>query len=117
MAEFDKEVPTNDEDQVAIVGGPESAPGGAGDLAPGGALGHYHTSLGEYSAAGAAEEEIGGPFGDGYANKSVDGGVGEGMTMEVMQGAVEQLTKQVGLLIGAMALKQPVSPAPRQANR
>ena len=55
---------------------------------------------------------------------SAGGSVGEGrgMTMEAMQGAVEQLTKgqelitkQIGLLIGAVALKQgqPVSSAPR----
>ena len=37
------------------------------------------THTGEFSGetAGAAEEEIGGPYGDGYANKSVDGSVGE----------------------------------------
>ena len=69
MAEFDKEVPTNDDDQVAIVGGPESASGGAGASVPGGALGHYQNPHGEFSGetAGAAEEEIGGPYGDGYA--------------------------------------------------
>ena len=63
MAEFDKEVPTNDDDQVAIVGGPESASGGAGALAPGGTPGHYHKPHGEFSGetAGAAEEETGGP--------------------------------------------------------
>ena len=84
------------------------------------------THTGEFSGetAGAAEEDIGGPYGDGYANKSADGGVGEdrGMAMEAMQGAVEQLAKgqdiitmQIGLLIGAVALKQgqPVSSAPR----
>ena len=46
MAEFDKEVPTNDDDQVAIVGGPESASGGAGAPVPGGALGHYQNPHG-----------------------------------------------------------------------
>ena len=90
MAEFDKEVPTNDDDQVAIVGGLESVTGGAGALVSGGALGHYHNPHGEFSGetAGAAEEVIGGLHDDGYANKSVDGSVGEdrGMAIVDMQG-------------------------------
>ena len=66
MEGFDKEVPTNDDgDQVAIMDGLESVTGGAGALAPGGAHGHHRNSLGGFSgAAGAAEEEIGGPYGD-----------------------------------------------------
>ena len=50
MAEFDKEVPTNDDDQVAIVGGPESASGGAGAPVPGGALGTTKTHTGNLAA-------------------------------------------------------------------
>jgi hypothetical protein len=79
MAEFGQEVPTNDEDQVAIVGGLESVPGEAGALAPGGAHAHYHNPPGEFSGetARAAEEAIGGPFDDSYANKSADVSVGD----------------------------------------
>ena len=68
MAEFDKGVPTNDDDQVAIVGGPGSASGGAGAPVPGGALGHYHNP---------EDDEIGLVLDDGYANKSVDESDGE----------------------------------------
>ena len=74
MAEFGKEKPTNDGDQVAIVGGLESVSGEAGALAHGGVHGHYHNSLEELSGAtaGAAEEVIGGLCDDGYASKSID---------------------------------------------
>ena len=119
MEGLDKEVPTNDgDDQVAIMDGLESVTGGAGALAPGGALGHYHNPHGEFSGetAGAAEEVIGGLYDDGYTNKSADESVG-GMTLVEMQVAVEQLTKgqgeiskQIGLLIGAMALRGPKLP-------
>ena len=88
MAEFGKEITTNDEGQVEIVDGSESVPGEAGALAPGGAHGHYHNPLEEFSGetAGAAEGEIGGPYGGGYANESADVSVGDGrgMTMEEM---------------------------------
>ena len=105
MAEFDKGVPTNDDDQVAIVGGPGSAPGGAGAPVPGGALGPYHNP---------EEEEIGLVLDDGYANKSVDESVGEDLaTIRDMKRDVAALTKsqdemsrQLGLLIGAMALRE-----------
>ena len=105
MAEFDKGVPTNDDDQVAIVGGPGSASGGAGAPVPGGALGHY---------LNPDEEEIGLVLGDGYANKSVDESDGEDLaTIRDMKRDVAALTKsqdemsrQLGLLIGAMALRE-----------
>ena len=99
MAEFGKEIPTNDGDQVAIVGGLESVSGEAGALAPGGVHGHYHNSPEELSGAtaGAAEEVIGGLYDDGYANKRADE-EGHGMTMGEMQGAVEQLTKGQDLI-------------------
>ena len=129
MEGFDKEVPINDDDdQVAIMDGLGSVTGGAGALAPGGVHGHHRNSLeglsGAAGAAGAAEEEIGGLYDDGYANKSADESVGEGrrVTMEEIQGAVEQLTKgqdpitkKLGLLIGALASQQgqPVSSATR----
>ena len=113
MAEFGQEVLTNDEDQLAIRDGPGFVPDEAGVLAPGSAHAHYHNPPGGFSGktAGAAEEAIGGAFDGGNANKSDDVGVGEGrgMTMEEIQGAVEQLTKgqaliteQIGLLIGAI---------------
>ena len=105
MAEFDKGVPTNDDDQVAIVGGPGSASGGAGAPVPGGALGHYHNP---------EEEEIGLVLGDGYANKSVDESDGEDRaTIRDMKRDVAALTtsqdemsRQLGLLIGAMAIRE-----------
>ena len=72
MEGFDKEVPTNDDDdQVAIMDGPESVTGGAGALAPGGVHGqHRNPPEGFRGAAGAAEEEIGGLYDDGYANNT-----------------------------------------------
>ena len=91
MEGFDKEVPTNDDDdQVATMDGLKSVTSGAGALAPGGVHGHHRNSLEGFSgAAGAAEEEIGGPYGDGYANKSADESVG-GMALVEMLG-VESL--------------------------
>ena len=99
MAEFDKGVPTNDDGQVAIVGGPGSASGGAGAPVPGGALGHYHNPHGEFNGetAGAAEEEIGLVLGDGYANKSADESDGEDrVTIMDMKRDVAELTKSQG---------------------
>ena len=53
MEGFDKEVPTNDDDdQVAIMDGLESVTGGAGALAPGGVHGHHRNSLEGLSGAG-----------------------------------------------------------------
>ena len=100
MAEFGKEIPTNDEDQVAIVNGPGSVPGEAGALAPSSTRAHYPNPLGGFSGETAGAEEVGGPFDDGDASKSFDVGVGGGcgMAMEKIQGAVDQLTKGQALI-------------------
>jgi hypothetical protein len=106
MEGLEKEVPTNDDDdQVAIMDGPESVTGGAGAPVPGGAPGHYHNP---------EEEEIGLVLGDGYANQSVDESDGEDrVTIRDMKRDVAALTKsqsemsrQLGLLIGAMAIRE-----------
>jgi len=108
MAAIGKGALTNEEDHVAIAGGLGSVPGEAGALAPGSARAHYHNPLGGFSGgtAEAAEEEIGGPFDDGDANKSADVGVGggRGMAMEEMQGAVDQPTKGQALITGQLGL-------------
>ena len=112
MAATGKDVPMDEGKHEAIADGPVPVPGEAGGPAPGSAREHFHNSLGgsPSAAEGESDEEIAEALDDGYLNKSygdadgTPGGGGRGMTMEEIQGAVDQPTKGQALITGQIGL-------------
>ena len=127
MAAIGKDDLVNEEEQEVITDGPGSVPGEVGAPALGSTRAHFHNPPGGFPSAaeGAADEEIAGPFDDGYANKVFDvgaasGGGDRGMTMAKIQVTVDRLAKgqamiaeKTGLPALATGSKQgsPITPA------